>query len=133
MGWTFYAHRGRKTIDLLKAEFERGTDEYKWSWLDHKRIGNVVYAVIEVKPLKAEETWSDRLYEFDADGTRRIIAVFLVSRKSHEFGYKQMDETMGPAVTDCPAHLIRLASPLKAGVDSYAHKWREKCLGKAES
>lgn len=40
------------------------------------------------------------------------------------FGYKDMDETVGPYETDCPARILDLLTPTDR---PYALAWRERC------
>lgn len=65
--------------------------------------------------------------------------VFLVSirktkgRSGLEFGYKDMDESMGPCATRCPARILARLSPVEEcyapGSNSleWATKWRRQC------
>jgi hypothetical protein len=56
--------------------------------------------------------------------------VFLTSRKSGEFAYKDMCESMGPYEAFCPARLLKLASPLR-DESGYAGAWRKRCAENA--
>ena len=51
----------------------------------------------------------------------KCILVYLLSRTRHEFGYKAMDETVGPNEVSCPLYLLDLV-PVPAG--EYAAPWR---------
>lgn len=54
----------------------------------------------------------------------KLVACILAerNRKTGWWGYKSMDETMGPFYYSCPAHILALATP---GPDAGA-KWRAK-------
>ena len=59
----------------------------------------------------------------------RIIAVTLIeySHDTPGWGYKPMDETMGPYRFNCPARILDAATePL----NDCARDWREACRGK---
>lgn len=67
---------------------------------------------------------------YDADGPHETFAIICLvkwnpgARDGHEFGYKDMSETMGPYKYDCPASILDLLGP--PGND-YAAQWREGC------
>ena len=54
--------------------------------------------------------------------------MFLTSRENGEWGYKSMDETMGPNVADAPMKLLALLSPTTS---QWAQDWRQKCRDNA--
>lgn len=64
------------------------------------------------------------------DGSREVwAAVFLLdfkpsARDGLTFGYKDMDESMGPNANRCPAKILDLLTPTDR---EYANAWRERC------
>ena len=52
-----------------------------------------------------------------------FIALYLIGKHSSDYGYKDMDETMGPSYYDCPLSLIN-----KTTGDSsrYSQDWRDQ-------
>jgi len=42
----------------------------------------------------------------------------------HNFGYKDMEEPMGPYYYNCPERILKLLTPT---TNEYALKWRKKC------
>lgn len=64
------------------------------------------------------------------DGERIVFAaVCLVrynprDREGYIFGYKDMDETVGPCESDCPPAILDLLTPTER---AYALKWRARC------
>lgn len=64
----------------------------------------------------------------DAQGKREVIAIVCAldynPKSDCNFGYKDMDETMGPYLYDCPERILKLLTPTD---HEYAKKWREKC------
>lgn len=53
----------------------------------------------------------------------RAIGLILISRQDGDWGYKDMDESMGPCYYTCPANLVRRVPDPKIG---YSTEWREK-------
>jgi hypothetical protein len=45
-------------------------------------------------------------------------------REGYIFGYKDMDEAMGPCEADCPEPILDLLTPTERG---YANEWRARC------
>lgn len=79
------------------------------------RVGSTVYMAI-----RSTDKASTASYVF--------AAVILISNtKKHGFGYKDMDESMGPCQCDCPARIMRLLTPI-AGLPNpgYAADWRAR-------
>lgn len=83
-----------------------------------------------------KSVWSGRLYHaaaepFDTSGTAGDVfaIVCLVrwnpkARHTEHFGYKDMDEGMGPCEAKCPASILDLLGPPR---NDYAAQWRERC------
>jgi hypothetical protein len=65
-----------------------------------------------------------------ASGQRSVVAVICLvhynprSKDGHVFGYKDMDETMGPCELDCPAAILDLLTPTDS---TWANEWRQSC------
>jgi hypothetical protein len=57
-----------------------------------------------------------------------FAAVILISNtQKHGFGYKEMDESVGPYECDCPDRIMRLLSPIEdIPSPSYAAEWRAR-------
>lgn len=106
MGWT-YAHKPATVSvrDYLAQEFP------SLRFLETARVGNVFYAA-------ATE-----------DGQDVFGLVCLLSTGSGGvFGYKDMDETMGPLYYDCPARVLDRLSPT---TNPEALRWRARCREQA--
>lgn len=62
-------------------------------------------------------------------GEREVFAiVFLLNFTRdpyYNFGYKDMDESMGPNERQCPERILKLLTPLK--YMGYAEQWRKDC------
>lgn len=53
-----------------------------------------------------------------------VIKTHRAPRSYHNFGWKSMDETMGPCYYDAPAKVLDLLSPTES---EYANEWRARC------
>lgn len=66
--------------------------------------------------------------ERKGEPTKVWAAVFLTcGRTKHDntmWGYKDMDETMGPCESKCPASILALLTPTDS---KWANEWRERC------
>lgn len=98
MGWTTY---GRSIADP-QAECDRlctwSNDHVSSRVVTSALVGNVYYAAVE---------------RTEAGGEPRTSAgVFLIQRSP--FGYKDMDESMGPTESSCPRSVLEKLSPLPA-------------------
>lgn len=113
MGWTFPNHtptRKRLVDWLLEHQNEPG----RYEIIDHSQRGNVLYTVFR----NIAEDY-------------RFIVVFLLegpsvtSRYAGDFawGYKDIDESMGPSVLGCPERLLRQSDTQSRN----ACAWREAC------
>ena len=49
-------------------------------------------------------------------------------REGYVFGYKDMDETMGPCESDCPPAILDMLTPTNS---TYAVEWRARCRANA--
>ena len=75
-------------------------------------VDNVYYAAM--KSTDSNEVWA---------------LVVLTATDGREFGYKDMDETMGPGYYDCPIGILKLLSPTD---NAYAKEWRKNCYAAIE-
>lgn len=56
-----------------------------------------------------------------------VVCLTKYVKDYYNFGYKDMDETMGPYSYDCPKAILEKLTPT---TNEYALKWREKCKEK---
>jgi hypothetical protein len=69
-----------------------------------------------------------------AAGEREVWALICLVRcnprdpEGYIFGYKDMEESMGPHECDCPKSILDLLTPTDA---QYARQWRARCLESA--
>lgn len=95
----YYTH-GASRADII-AMLSRGG-------LARSFVGNTMYQVEESKT-----------------GVR-FISVYLLLRDRDGWGYKPMDESMGPCYYDCPPKLLEMVKD-HPPVNDFAARWRELC------
>jgi hypothetical protein len=109
MGWTYYHKpKGIKAIDSIKNEL--GAE-----WME-KRFVAASATINAVHLVGKYHDPESKVYVPDADGMVRAILVFKIGRapKDHyNFGYKDMEESMGPYGCECAPSIIEAASPLR--------------------
>ena len=108
MGWLFpYGATRREVIDDLTRD--QSNDERVFRTLKKCLRGNTLYTLHESGPVGATKKW---------------IGVYLLAKNGGDWGYKDMDETVGPCYYDCPpAYLDAADEP----ANDWAREWREKC------
>ncbi len=57
------------------------------------------------------------------------MVVLTTGRPGASFGWKAMEEQMGPVESECPAHILDLLTPTE---HEYALAWRRRCRERAE-
>ena len=119
MGWLYMqsldGHSGPR--QYLDAQFSYTRPEVTSKVLKSALVGmRVYYAAIE---------------HMRHENNKRTVfaAVCLVrynprDREGYIFGYKDMDETVGPSEADCPEAILDLLTPTEY---SYAQAWRARC------
>lgn len=134
MGWTWYeaTHYKNGKVDR-KAECDAYfTEGFNKGWYKVERstlIGTVYYAAIrKLKTYSGKEI-------VDIPESEQIVfgVVFLTStdaKSYYNFGYKDMDETVGPGYYDCPVRILDLLSPIDS---DFANEWRRCCRERAKA
>ena len=106
---TYYGYGSRKELaDEVTAGFEN--DFQKVTCLKRYFSGNNLWVVFE-RQSKAAST--DR---------ERWITVFLIRRAGSDWGYKPVDENMGPCEHSCPLSFLDMVNPPERP-EGY-HDWR---------
>ena len=115
MGWLYRDEPIDDPIAYLKAKYNYDCDTHTLQTLDGARVRNTVYLAV-------------RSTEKKTGGTFVFAAVILISNtKKSGFGYKDMDESMGPCQCDCPERIIRRLSPIADIPNpSYTAEWRAR-------
>lgn len=112
MGWT-YTHKpkGQKILDFFKERW----DSEKIEILDCSTVKKVAYMAMRKK---------------DTNEVFALVCLINYSREPmYNFGYKDMDETMGPCYYECPERILNLLTPTTF---EYAIEWRKKCRERIE-
>lgn len=115
MGWTFSTQWPDKSA-MIKHLCD---EQVLYTTIAKCVRGSALYAVHEAKS-KASGSWT------------RIIAVYLLGsdvKRGGGWGYKDMDESMGPTVADCPPKYFELVPEVPNG---YALAWRMRCIENAK-
>lgn len=69
-------------------------------------------------------------YEVNTGDKKEVVALVCLlrfvpnARDGFNFGYKVLDETMGPVAYRCPERILKLLTPTD---NEWANQWREKC------
>lgn len=104
MGWITY-HREPGQTDREHFQEQFGAD---LEIIDCTTVKNVFYAA----------TRSKRGEVF------AMVILIQRTRGYYNFGYKDMEESMGPCAYDCPDRILDLLTPTDS---KYAIEWRETC------
>lgn len=112
MGWLFtHREKGISNLDWFRSEFGRGPGEL----LDMATKNGVAYGAYRTN---------------EGDVFALVILTRWVRGEYHNYGWKDLDESMGPGEYDCPKRIFDLLTPLppeKAdpAVDgNWAAQWR---------
>jgi len=109
MGWTFtHKEPGVKALAVIKNEYR------SLNIVAESATREAVFLVIKY----VATPYDASIYEVDADGTFRGIAVIAIksspkAKDGFTFGWKDMYETMGPYGCPAPKSIIAAASKLK--------------------
>lgn len=124
MGWTFYnAMTDFNGKVNRKAECDR-----LMTWNSEQSAGEVLKSTMRGSTYYAALKHTDKR-------TNEVVNVGVVILTSSDlksgfnFGYKDMDETMGPGYYDCPKSILNLLSPTD---NECALEWRKNCIENAE-
>lgn len=122
MGWTFYDKDPDRTAqDEIRGLLEWTSENTVSRVLDMATVKRTIYAAVETTTI--------------ATGEKHVwAAVVLISyRRSSDwgnFGYKDMEEGMGPVESECPLRILRLLD--EPAPNEWAAQWRERCRANAE-
>jgi hypothetical protein len=118
MGWTF-THKPEltSTKEFLEQEFNctNGHGHGTWKVLECKIVGSVAYLAISFKNPTEDKVFA-------------CVCLTKRNSKSYEnFGYKDMDESMGPYYYDCPRSILDKLTPT---TNASSNEWRLMCYDK---
>jgi len=114
MGWSYtYKPKEQSVEEFFRKQFDYDKDG---------KSGRVIACA--VKSFKTAYI----AYEIKTPEKREVIAIVcLLDYKRNDlcnFGYKDMDECMGPCYYDCPRRILRLLTPTD---NESARAWRKQC------
>lgn len=123
MGWMFCRKvPGYTPLDYMKGCFTSSDPaRAKYEVVDHSFTSTAGYVAVQYTNF--EKGWQPYIF----------AAVMLIDQSGGEFGYKDMDESMGPVQSDCPARILNLLTPLEdieritGRSQGYAVEWRKRC------
>jgi len=121
MGWLF--QQGATRADIIKRCTRLQENEHgRWITLAHCTKGNVLWAVIEH-------------HRKDTGDTKNFIGCFLLApHKGCGWGYKDIDENMGPCYYTCPPSYLDMAPETnaewrRAVREQHARMYRKVAVG----
>lgn len=122
MGWTHCFDGRRKSDGTVDRRFECDS---LCTWSTKDETGKVVSSGEVLKSAMVGSTYYAAVRNKDG----KVWAAVILTCGRHKFdgsiwGYKPLDETMGPYEDKCPASVLALLSPTE---DKDALDWRERC------
>lgn len=126
MGWINYNAKYYKNgkVDIIKEvisqlEWVSSDGDIECKVLKAMAVGSTVYAALQVSN--------------KTNGYSRVSAeVVLTStnmREYYNFSYKNMDESLGPCMRDCPKKILDMLTPTDC---KYSNQWRKDCYSNLE-
>jgi hypothetical protein len=116
MGWMYtYRPKGQSIKDFFSQRFNYTRENGRYSKvLECSATFRVAYMAYEIG---------------DPEEGKKIIALVCLLHhcpcdRNYNFGYKDMDESMGPVESECPEKILKLLTPTEG---KYALEWREQC------
>ncbi len=107
MGWLFRPNTSRQVIvdDLVRFE---ENDHGIWETLRHSLRGNVLWCIVK---------WTNK----KTGDVKKVITCHLLEKSGNAWGYKSIDEAMGPCYYSCPVSYFN-------EVPVANQQWRDKVL-----
>ena len=122
MGWTHCFDGRRKADGSVDRRFEC---DRLCTWRRTDESGNVISSGEVLKSAMVGSTYYAAVKDKDGKVWAAIFKTCGQTKFDHTaWGYKDMDETMGPYEDKCPASILALLSPTG---DKDALAWRERC------
>jgi hypothetical protein len=115
MGWLYRHDPISDPVAYLSTHLDHDGAQTTNKVLAASRVGSTVYMAV-----KSTDKATGQFYV--------TAAVVLISNsRKHGFGYKDMDESMGPCECACPDRIMRLLSPVEdLPHRGYAAEWRAR-------
>ena len=122
MGWTHCFDGKRKADGTVDRRYEC---DRLCTWCRKDKHGNVISSGDVLKSAMVGSTYYAAVK--DKNGTVWGAIILTCGRTKWDgtaWGYKDMDETMGPCEDKCPASILALLTPTD---NQTANEWRERC------
>lgn len=115
MGWLYQHDPVSDPVGYLTNQYTHEGEHRAYRVLAAARVANTVYMAV-----KSTDKATGQSYVF--------ASVILISNsRKNGFGYKDMDESVGPCECACPDHIMRLLSPIADMPNpGYAADWRAR-------
>ena len=115
MGWTFTEKpRSQSVREFFEERFNCTNEHGSWKILDCASTFTEAYLAVE-RTLPSGETYVFAMI---------CLIKRVPSDPNYNFGYKDMDESMGPCYYNCPKRILDLLTPTD---NEYANRWRDEC------
>jgi hypothetical protein len=122
MGWTFVKDKPRTLTPAAYIESQETAPEFS-EVMARATVNSTVFLAVKVKkPTKL----LGEIFEAAPDGSVTYALVCMFEIRGAEFGWKTMDETVGPFGEKAPAAFLEKLSKVKPKAPSYAEKWRAR-------
>lgn len=107
MGWLFIEGTSKRDL-ITKLTSTEENHHRRWETLSHSVRGNVIWSVVELTNKDQQYSW------------RFITCYLLRSDRKYGWGYKEMEESMGPNHYSCPLKYLKMVPEANANAN-----WRE--------
>jgi len=118
MGWTYTEKQKGQPVEKFFRE------RFEWEEKD----GGIAKSIIGCATVNLSEVYIAYEIINRDENTREVVAVVclvhFVPKSEFNFGYKDMDETMGPGAVRCPEKILNMLTPTK---NENALAWRKEC------
>lgn len=136
MGWVVYSRlrsptgRDEERAELIRlfVPSSREGEPFVASLAAMSKVGTVWYMAVKVDPRPGETLPADMMTDYvrARDGSITYGLIVLTSRAGGEWGYKDMDEGMGPVQATAPLAFLDALSDLVHAPQRYAADWRAR-------
>jgi hypothetical protein len=127
MGWTFQDRVPPSIVAAILQLCSGDAGDRRLRPLALARMGTTWYAAVEARfadPAAAQASPCTHSFPVLPDASYVFGAVILTDRDGAGWGYKDMDETMGPVQSQAPALIL---DRLSATTSANALAWRARC------
>ncbi|WP_334182235.1 DUF6927 domain-containing protein [Novosphingobium sp.] len=125
MGWLFMHHCHMGGHKTAKAYLDA---QFTYSHIGED--GSVRGLRVLASACPGNRVWYAAAQVLENDVPGEVFAIVCLVRwdprstDGHQFGYKDMTETMGPYEDGCPARILDMLTPT---TNAHAHDWRRRC------